>query len=107
VAPGQTFTLTLTWQALSEMTADYKSFVHVLDASGRLVVGSDAVPAQWTRPTTGWLAGEYVADVHAPALPDGLGVGEYRLEVGLYDSASGQRLGAGFVLDRTITVARP
>jgi len=107
VAPGKTFTLTLYWQALSEMTAEYKSFVHVLDASGRLVIGSDAVPAHWTRPTTGWLAGEYVADAHALALPGDLVGGEYRIEVGLYDADSGMRPGDGIILDQKIAVTHP
>jgi hypothetical protein len=55
------------------------------------VAQSDAVPANWTRPTAGWQPGEFVADAHAlllaPAPP-----GEYRLVVGMYAADTGQRL---------------
>ena len=107
LAPGAALTVTLEWQALHEMTSDYKSFVHVLDASGRLVAGSDAVPADWTRPTTGWLAGEYVADLHTLAMPGHLAPGEYRVETGLYDAESNQRLGNSVILDTVITITPP
>ena len=107
LTPGTALTITLQWQALHEMRSDYKSFVHLLDPSGRLVAGSDAMPANWTRPTTGWLAGEYVADLHALALPGYLAPGEYRLETGLYDAESNQRLGNGVILDTMITITLP
>jgi hypothetical protein len=106
LAPGATLTVTLYWQAQREMTTSAKSFVHLLDAAGRLAAGSDAVPANWTRPTTGWIAGEYVVDPHT-FLPRDLAPGAYRLEVGLYDAASGARLGDGIVLDRGVMVTRP
>ena len=54
---------------------------------------SDAVPAEWTRPTTGWLPGEYVLDRHAIILPADLPAGKYDLVAGLYDPATGERLG--------------
>lgn len=105
--PGEALTITLYWQALREMTSDFKSFVHLLDSSGRLVAGSDAVPANWTRPTTGWLAGEYVADLHTLTLPGNLPLGEYRLEAGLYDAESNQRLGHSLILDQMVTITPP
>jgi hypothetical protein len=107
LAPGAALTITLQWQALHEMRSDYKSFVHLLDPSGHLVAGSDAVPANWTRPTTGWLPGEYVADLHALALPGHLAPGEYHLEIGLYDAESNRRLGNSVILDTMITITLP
>jgi hypothetical protein len=89
------------------MTSDLKSFVHLLDSSGRFVAGSDAIPSNWTRPTTGWLAGEYVADVHILALPGDLAPGEYHLETGLYDAESNQRLGDSVILDTAVTITPP
>jgi hypothetical protein len=94
----------LYWQALREMSSDYKSFVHLLDSTGRLVAGSDVVPANWTRPTTGWIAGEYVADPHPLTLPANLAPGEYRLEVGWYDSETNIRLGTSVFLDQSIRI---
>ena len=105
--PGAALTVTLYWQALREMTSDFKSFVHLLDSSGRFVVGSDAIPSNWTRPTTGWLASEYVADPHTLTLPGNLAPGEYRLETGLYDAESNQRLGNSVIVDTTVAITPP
>jgi hypothetical protein len=56
------------------------------------VTASDAIPAGWERPTTGWIADEYIADPHELVLPADLPPGNYQLLVGLYDAASGARL---------------
>jgi hypothetical protein len=104
LAPGATLTVTLTWQVQQEMTSDYKSFVHLLDPSGRMVAGSDAVPANWTRPTMGWIVGEYVADSHTLAIPGHLPPGDYRIEAGLYDAESGVRLGERVLFDQPIVI---
>ena len=53
------------------------------------------MPANWTRPTTGWLPGEYVTDLHTLTLPAELPDGPLTLRVGLYDPATGARLMAG------------
>jgi hypothetical protein len=104
LAPGATLSVILYWQAQRELVSDYKAFVHLLDAAGRLVAGSDAIPANWTRPTTGWIAGEYVADLHTLNLPASLPPGDYRLEVGLYEADSGVRLADRVLLDQPIVV---
>ena len=105
LAPGASLTVTLHWQARQEMVGDYKAFVHLLDATGRLMVGSDAIPANWTRPTTGWIAGEYVTDPHTLVLPANLVPGDYRLEVGMYDAESSVRLGESVFLDQVVVIA--
>ena len=82
-------TLTLLWHALATPNADLSAFAHIEDASGRVAAQSDAVPADWTRPTTGWLPGEFVLDVrHLPALP----AGEYTIYAGLADRVTGARV---------------
>jgi hypothetical protein len=85
-APGGD--LTLYWQAGALLETSYKVFVHVLGPGDALLAQSDSVPAEGTRPTTGWLPGEVIADTHRLPL-----AGAARLAVGLYDEASGQRLG--------------
>jgi len=81
--------VTLSWHALTTPNSDLIAFVHVEDASGRVVAQSDAVPVHWSRPTTGWLAGEYILDVRTlPKLP----TGEYTVFVGLADRITGARL---------------
>ena len=53
---------------------------------------ADGVPGEWTRPTTGWLPGEYVMDTHTLNLPAELPPGPLTLRVGLYDPVTGARL---------------
>jgi hypothetical protein len=103
-APGAALIVTVYWQAQREIVGDYKAFVHLLDAAGRLVAGSDAVPANWTRPTTGWIAGEYITDPHTLKIPANLAPGDYGLEVGLYEADSGVRLADRVLLDQLIVV---
>jgi len=93
VQANQPLTVTLYWQAPSLLMTSYKSFVHVTDADGNLIGQSDSVPANWTRPTTAWLPGEWVADPHVLRGLDRASVRE-PLEVwaGMYDPATSQRL---------------
>ena len=102
----------LVWQCVAALPQHYRVFVHLLNAQGQLVAQSDAEPAGWTRPTTGWLPGEFVVDAHQLQLPAALAAGSYTLQAGLYDAASGQRLSgssnpAGVVLLQAVQVAVP
>ena len=90
--PGKSLRLTLYWRAEREMRRGYKVFAHLLDAEDRIRAQHDAVPADWTRPTTGWLPGEIVTDVHELVLDADTPPGEYLLEVGLYEEQTGARL---------------
>jgi len=83
--PGQPFSVTLYWQALSEPTTRYKTFIHLLDAQGERRAGNDSTPASGQRPTTSWITGEYIADTHTIYPPQDLAPGIYRLLVGLYE----------------------
>ncbi len=85
-------TLSLVWRAAATSELSYSAFVHLADDAGRVWAQSDAVPANWTRPTTGWLAGEYIVDIHTLTLPGDLSPGTYRLFVGLYDPVSRDRV---------------
>lgn len=92
LSAGQTLPLTLFWQAQTETTVSYQVFVHLLDGTGALVAQADGVPAERTRPTTGWVPGEFIADPRPLALPATLAPGEYTLWAGLYDIRDGSRL---------------
>ena len=112
--PGTSMTVTLVWRAEAETHTSYHVFLHLLASDGTLVAQSDGIPADWTRPTTGWLPGEYVTDarVLTPPLNDaGDGPsGPYSLSAGLYDP-SGARLtgpdGSDFVPLATVIVQAP
>ncbi len=84
--------LTLVWQSLAETETSYRVFVHVVDEAGQIVAQSDGEPANWTRPTTSWTAGEYIVDEHILMLPAGVPPEQLSIRVGLYDPDSGQRL---------------
>jgi len=104
LAPGAMLTITLYWQTQRNLVSDYDVFIHLLDATGRLMASRDAPPAEGTRPTRGWRIGEPITDSHTLLLPNTLTAGDYRLSVGLYDPGSGARLGNGVLLDRSITI---
>ena len=88
----------------------YNVFVHLqADDSGRVWSQSDAGPANWLRPTTGWLAGEYVTDIHRLALPADLPAGMYTLWAGLYEPRSGARVpvsGPGAAPDQRVALVQ-
>lgn len=86
--------LTLYWQAHRKMDASYKVFVHLIDpTTGTIVVQDDAVPRRWAYPTDLWGRDEVVEDTISLSL-DGVPPGQYRLMIGLYDEATGERLPA-------------
>jgi hypothetical protein len=93
---GEELTFTLLWQAINTPTIDYTVFVHLLDARGALVAGSDSQPVANTYPTTIWSPGELVTDRRTIRLVDhtgqGLPTGDYQLAIGLYDLSTGTRL---------------
>ena len=70
----------------------YTVFVQLLDAQGRLIAQSDALPAAGTRPTSGWRSGEYIVDEHRLRFNSVAQAGPARLIVGMYDARSGERL---------------
>jgi len=109
LSAGSTLTVTLVWRAEVETDTSYHVFVHLVGPDGRLMAQSDSVPANWTRPTTGWLAGEYVTDEHELTLPEDAPSGDYQLYAGLY-APDGRRLltpeGADTIRVTTMTVER-
>ncbi|MBE9508748.1 MAG: hypothetical protein IMY86_11955, partial [Chloroflexi bacterium] len=89
--PGSSVTITLIWRAEDTATKSYRVFLHLLDSEGNLIAQSDAIPAGWTRPTTGWLPGEYITDAHTLTIPPAASAGDYTLSTGLY-IPGGERL---------------
>lgn len=90
--PGGLLELTLYWQALRTMDTSYTIFTHLLGSDGRLWGQTDGVPLQGDYPTTGWLPGEVISDHYAIEVRPDASPGDYLLEVGMYDAASGERM---------------
>ncbi len=82
--------ITLYWQSLKTISTKLTVFVHTLDNNGLLVNGHDAA---LQRPTTSWLPGEVITDIHPIVITD-------RFEIGLYDPITDARFGETFVTRR-------
>ncbi|MDO8688665.1 MAG: glycosyltransferase family 39 protein [Dehalococcoidia bacterium] len=106
VAPGSSVNVTLYWRGLEEMKTSYTVSVQLLDSEGRLVAQEDTLPARGQRPTTGWLTGEVISDLHHIDVPM-VAPGSYTLIASMYDAVSGHRLEtaeADFVLLMGVTL---
>lgn len=103
--PGDVLRLALAWRCLKTTDKSYSVFTHVLDGAGNLVAQHDGTPQNGLAPTNAWAIGQQVNDLFAVALPDDLPPGDYRINVGLYDPATGERLASASGLD-AVEVAR-
>jgi hypothetical protein len=85
---SQGLDLTLYWKRAAPIEADYTVFVHLLDASGKVVAQRDTQPAQGDNPTSLWGDGEIVPDHYSfPYI-----VGADHIELGFYSTQTGERL---------------
>jgi len=92
VPSGSIAQITLFWKALATIPDRYKVFVHLLNAGGRVIGQRDAEPGGGLRPTTTWHPGDRIADNYGVPVPPGTPPGEYRLEIGMYNTMDGTRL---------------
>jgi mannosyltransferase len=83
-APGDILQLALFWRTDAALTARYKVFVHVLDASENIVAQVDREPGGGLVPTTIWQPGQTIVDRYGLAIPSDISPGRYRIAVGLY-----------------------
>lgn len=86
-APGE-ISVDLTWTAARPVDRSLTVFVHLLDEAGNRVAQHDGVPRDGRAPTSDWQPGEAIQDSHRLRRP---AAGRYRLLIGLYDAATGQR----------------
>jgi hypothetical protein len=93
--------VTLRWSADAPLDRDYAIFVHLVDPEDgdRLLAQGDAPPLGGRWPTSLWLPGLVLDDLHTIALPAELAGSRssgpprtYHLLVGLYDPVTGDRL---------------
>lgn len=109
-APGDTLRITLRWQALKMLNTDYTVFVHLMRTGAEIWGQKDHVPRDEQSPTSTWVAGQVITDAfELPISPDAP-EDDYQLIVGLYESATIQRLelpnGLNFVVLGQIAVKR-
>jgi hypothetical protein len=92
VQPGQSLPLRLDWQAMTPLTDTYTVFVHLTSADGDGCGQIDGLPLGGLYPMHLWEPGIRYPDARVLDLPTDLPPGRCRLEVGLYQLASGDRL---------------
>ncbi len=96
---GATVQLQLTWQALKQPNRDYTVFLHILDENGQPWGATDEKPqggqgdqeGSPAQSTLQWIPGRVYSDTHAVQIdlngpPDG-----YHMELGIYQSTTGER----------------
>lgn len=91
---GPSLRLRLYWGAITAIAGDYTFFVHLFDPTTEHIVAQvDTKPHGGAYPTWQWAPGEVVAEDITLSLA-GVPPGRYRLALGWYDAATGQRLPA-------------
>lgn len=95
LASGQMLAATLYWSAPRPApAASYVVFLHLLDAAGNTAAQTDIPLWRGLFPPQSWKAGSLVVDQLDLPLPPRLASGEYRLVLGMYDGATGERFPA-------------
>jgi 4-amino-4-deoxy-L-arabinose transferase-like glycosyltransferase len=82
----------LYWRAAQKIERDFTVFVHLADATDRVIAQQDTAPVRGTYPTSQWRSDELIVDAYdlqVDAAP-----GTYALIVGLYDPATLARVPA-------------
>jgi hypothetical protein len=85
--PGETLEVSLYWEALRPLDAEYHTYVHLVDPSGQMVAQDDRQPGGAYYPSTLWQPGERLRDVHRLTVPSDVPAGTYSLEAGVYSFA--------------------
>ncbi|MBV8085114.1 MAG: hypothetical protein JO247_09900, partial [Chloroflexi bacterium] len=88
-ASGGQVTVNAIWAAEGSPSKDYTVFVHLLDGSGKVAAQVDTQPRGGDFPTSIWQVNDVVMDHYVLKAP----AGQYTLELGMYDLATGRRLG--------------
>lgn len=90
--PGDTLTVTLSWEARAELSEHYVVFLHLLSPDGELAAQRDLAPVGELIPADAWTPGSTFRYPVAIELPAGATGGEYRLLTGVYRWPSLERL---------------
>ena len=91
VRAGEEFTVVLYWRALTPLSENYQSFVHLAQPL-HVLWGQEDHLNPGDLPTTRWPLDKYVWDEYEIHVSPEAEPGEYLLNVGLYSAAGGYRL---------------
>jgi hypothetical protein len=101
--PGDEVSLTLYWEPVQDLSIDYTSFVHLVNAEGQGLTQSDHQPGGEVYPSHYWQPGELLRDEHVLTLPRDIISGTYNIRVGLYYQPEPGRIegmGNGEIIDQ-------
>ena len=90
--PGLETYIVLYWECLKPTGQKYQVFVHLAGPDDAPISQADAPPINGFHPTSEWMPGDLLADVHKLVIPIDVPPAEYRLLVGMYDPWSLERL---------------
>lgn len=95
VRPGEEIWVTLYWQALAPIDRNYSMYLHLIGQGGQRIGQRDSHAGMGKHPTSRWRLGDVVRDTYALRVDvDAVGPIAARLEVGLYELETMQRLPA-------------
>jgi hypothetical protein len=89
--PGGRLRITYAWYAKERPTQIFSVFNHVTGPDGTIIAQADGWPLNGRVLTTQWQPKEYLRDTYTIDIPTDAPAGPYRLYVGLYDAATGDR----------------
>ena len=91
---GDRLVVDLVWQALAPAPSDYTVFVHLVGDQPAPLAQADSYPLGGLLPPQRWRSGDRIVDRRYLEWPAGAGERGWRVLVGWYDRASGQRAAA-------------
>ncbi len=93
VKRGSVLIAIISWVAHGPIDTNYTVFSHLVAADGEMLAGVDSPPSGGKKPTSTWKAGEKIIDWILIPIDMQVPMGkDSRLEVGLYDPLTQQRL---------------
>jgi hypothetical protein len=98
---NQSLTVTLYWQTIQKLQADYAIWVHLVTTGNRTVNQSDSQPGEGASPTSGWTPGQTVVDKHVLIVPYEAAPGAYTVVVSVYRTNTGDRIPLALASGRT------
>jgi hypothetical protein len=104
VVSGTPYMLELHWWADAPTDKPYKVSVQLIQGEDTVIAQHDSEPAGGSRPTTTWQHDELIRDRHAVLVPIGTIPGQKRVQVVMYDAATGERVSPEFALDMSVTL---
>jgi len=91
-ANGATVKLALYWHNTAKITQNYTIFTQLIGPDNQLWAQWDNPPQAGRYPTSAWTQNDNVIDRYTLTLREGAPSGHYKLFIGMYDPATGQRL---------------